>query len=98
MIVETEDGAVLRVQVQPRGSRTECVGRQGDALKIRTVSPPVDGMANEELIRFLASALTVPRAAVTIQSGSQSRQKRVKIRGVTAQYIAGRLIPKEREP
>ena len=48
------------MRVQPRASRTELVGRHGDALKIRVAAPPVAGAANEALVRFLAERLGVP--------------------------------------
>jgi uncharacterized protein (TIGR00251 family) len=57
------------------------VGRYGDAIKIRLQAPPVDGAANEELIRFLAERLGVPRAAVRILSGETGRRKRVEVTG-----------------
>ena len=49
--------ARLIVHVQPRAKRSEVVGRHGDAIKVRLAAPPVDGAANEELVRFLAEAL-----------------------------------------
>jgi hypothetical protein len=57
------------------------VGRYGDAIKIRLQAPPVDGAANEELVRFLAERLGVPRSAVRIVSGESGRRKRVEITG-----------------
>lgn len=71
----------LHILVQPRASRSEIVGPHGDALKVRLAAPPVDGAANEELIRLLAREYKVPRAAVTILSGHTSRRKTVMIRG-----------------
>jgi uncharacterized protein (TIGR00251 family) len=78
---------VFAVHVQPRAARTEVVGRYGDALKIRVHSPPVDGAANAELVRFLAVRLGVPRSAVTIVSGAGGRQKRVAIDGGPADPV-----------
>jgi uncharacterized protein len=70
------------VHVVPRARTTEVAGRHGDALKIRLAAPPVDGAANEELIRFLAERLSVPRSAVTIAAGLTGRRKTVKIAGI----------------
>lgn len=70
-------GVRLRVRVQPRASRTEVAGLHGGEVRIRLRAPPVDGEANEALVRFLADALGLPRSAVTIASGISSRSKTV---------------------
>ncbi len=72
----------MLVHVVPRARATDVAGRHGDALKIRLAAPPVDGAANEELIRFLAKRLSVPRSAVTIAAGLTGRRKTVKIAGI----------------
>lgn len=91
MIRKTPDGVELALQIQPRASRTEVVGAHGDALKIRLAAPPVDGEANEELVRFLAKTLGVPKSAVTIVSGATGKRKRVRVVGVTAAQASERL-------
>ena len=78
--------------VQPRASKTEVVGRHGAAIKIRVKAPPVDGAANEELVRFLAKRFKVPRTAVELVSGSSSRHKQIAIEGVTATEIFESLM------
>ncbi len=78
--------------VQPRASKTEVVGRHGDAIKIRVKAPPVDGAANEELIRFLAKRFKVPQKAVELVSGSSSRHKQIAIEGVTPTQIIESLL------
>lgn len=70
---------VLAFRVQPGAPRSEVVGMYGDALKIRLAAPPVDGRANDELVRFLADAFGVPRANVTLLRGASSRSKVVRI-------------------
>ncbi|MBA5866383.1 MAG: YggU family protein [Nitrospira sp. CR1.3] len=87
----SKDGTVLTVHVQPKSSRTECVGRYGDALKIRVAAPPIDGEANEELTRFLACELAIPRTAVRIESGAGGRHKRVLLKGVRASDVQAYL-------
>ena len=91
MVQDTKAGAILSVHVQPKASTTECVGIHGDALKIRVAAPPVDGAANEELIRFLARQLSIPVTSVQIKSGAAGRHKRVLIKGMTAQFVLARL-------
>lgn len=88
---DSKNGAVLTVHIQPNASRTQCAGRHGDALKVRIAAPPVDGAANEELIRFLAAQLHLPVADVRIESGIASRRKRLHVRGVTARFILAGL-------
>lgn len=81
MTVARWDGVdlLLRVQAQPRASRSEIAGLQGDALKIRVAAPPVDGEANEALCRFIGKAFGVPKSAVAVESGDASRHKTVRI-------------------
>ena len=78
----TKDGAlILRVRVVPRASRSEIVGEHDGALRVRLAAPPVDGAANEELVRLLARKLGVSRNAITITSGHSSRLKQLRIMG-----------------
>jgi uncharacterized protein (TIGR00251 family) len=88
MQIIEKDGAVsFAVRVQPRAGRDEIAGAYQYALKIRLTAPPVDDRANDALRKFLAARLKVPLAAVRIASGEHSRNKRVEIRGVTAEKI-----------
>ena len=87
IVQATKDGAILTVHIQPKASTTECVGIHGDALKIRVAAPPVDGAANDELIRFLARRLSIPATSVQIKSGAGGRHKRVLIKGAPAQLV-----------
>ncbi|MEO8339425.1 MAG: DUF167 domain-containing protein [Nitrospirota bacterium] len=91
MVQDTRDGALLTVHIQPKASTTECVGIHGDAIKIRIAAPPVDGAANDELIRFLARRLSIPLISVQIQFGVSGRHKRVLVKGVTGQLVLDRL-------
>ena len=84
-------GARFVVQVQPRAKRTEIAGLHGDAIKVRLAAPPVDGAANDELVRFLAERLGVPRRAVEITSGLTSRRKQVRVDGISEETARARL-------
>src|SRR5271165_281700 len=79
------------VRVQPRASKDEIAGTMDGALKVRLRAPAVENRANEALIEFLADLLKTAKSAVRIQSGAQSRLKRVEICGVTRQQILGLL-------
>ena len=65
----------MRIVTQPRAKRREIVGLQGDYLKIRITSPPVDGKANAELLDLLAHAFGVPRSRVTQLQGLTGKLK-----------------------
>lgn len=75
----TGDGWTLTIRVQPGAKRSEVAGPHGDALRVRVASPPVDGKANTELVRFLAAHLGVPPRHVTIARGQHSRTKVVQV-------------------
>lgn len=84
-------GARLALRVQPRASRSEVVGPHGDALRVRLAAPPVDGAANEELVRLLAEKLQVARSAISISAGAAGRSKGVRIAGLAPAEVARRL-------
>lgn len=84
--------AALVVHVVPRAKRTEVSGRHGGIVKIRLAAPPVDGAANDELIRFVANCVGVPKSAVTIASGATSRRKTIAVAGVAASTVAQALL------
>ncbi len=86
------DGEVrFAVRVQPRASRNAIEGIRNGALRIRLTAPPVEGEANEALVRLLAARLDVPKSAVRIVSGERGRTKRVAVRGVTAAQVRALL-------
>ncbi|MEC4890837.1 MAG: DUF167 family protein [Nitrospira sp.] len=91
IVQDTKDGAILTIQVQPKASKSECVGLHGDAIKIRVAAPPVDGRANEALLAFLAQRLDVPLSTLAIQSGAGGRHKRVRCATLAAADILARL-------
>jgi uncharacterized protein len=90
---DSERGVLLTVHVQPNASRTECVGVHGDAIKIRVAARPIQGAANEELIRFIAARCSLARTQIQIQGGAETRRKRVCVQGVTAEWVVARLLP-----
>ncbi len=90
-IRETAAGVSFAVKVHPRARKNAITGEIGDALKLALTAPPVEGKANEAVIEFLAALLKVPRASVTIASGQTSRNKVVRVQGVTAVQIGERV-------
>lgn len=71
----------------PRASRSEIVGEHDGDLKVRISAPPVDGAANEEVVRLLAKSFGVAKSSVTIVSGETSKTKRVRIEGGTLKRL-----------
>ena len=78
-ITQQVEAITFAVRVQPRASHSAVVGLHDNALKVRRAAPPVDGAANEELIKLFAKLLEVARADIEILSGASSRQKVVRI-------------------
>lgn len=81
------EGVSIAVYVQPRASKNELAGVQGDELKVRLTSPPVEGAANKLCSEFFAKLLGVAKGDVTLAAGERSRHKRLFIRGVTAETV-----------
>jgi hypothetical protein len=90
-IRETGDGATFAVKVHPRAKKNGITGEVGDALKVSLTTPPIEGRANEACVEFFAKLLKVPRSSVTIASGQSSRNKVIRVAGVTGQYVRDRL-------
>jgi uncharacterized protein len=90
-IEASESGVRLRLRVLPRASKSELAGIRGDALCIRLTAPPVEGAANQALLRFLAERLGVRPAAVRIITGLTNRQKLVEVEGLAPAEAKARL-------
>ena len=75
---------MIDVRVIPRAGRSGVAGTREGALLVRLTAPPVDGAANAELIDVIATALHVPKRAVSLVAGDRSRRKRLRVEGVTA--------------
>jgi uncharacterized protein len=82
----------LRLRVSPGASRSEVVGRYGEAWKVRVAAPPENGKANEALLDLLATTFDVPRARIAIVGGHASRDKIVVIDGLSAETVGARLV------
>ena len=76
-IREHANGSLLFVRVVPGASSAQIVGYQGDELKVRVCSPPVDGRANEEVVRVIASALEIRSREIELVAGHSARSKQL---------------------
>ncbi len=65
----------LTVKIQPNAKKSEIVGYEGTVLKIKIKAPPVEGKANEELIRFLSKEWKIPKSAIRIAHGQNGKMK-----------------------
>ncbi len=79
------------MKVHPRARKNAVAGEVGDALKLSLTAPPVEGKANEACVRFLAEALGVARSSVCIVAGETSRQKVIRVAGMSADEVRRRL-------
>lgn len=84
---ENKGSITFTTRVIPRASRSEIVGELDGCLKVRISTPPVDGAANEEVVRFLAKAFGVARSGVSIVAGETSKTKRVRVVGATPERL-----------
>ena len=94
MMIKGQDGSQgvsFAVKVHPRAKKDAITGELGDALKVSLTTPPVEGRANDACIEFFAKLLKVPRSSVTIASGQTSRNKVIRVTGVSREYVIDRL-------
>jgi uncharacterized protein len=88
---ETSTSTTFAVKVHPRAKKNAITGQVGDAVKLALTAPPVDGKANDACIAFFAKLLKVPRSSVTIAAGQTSRNKVIRVAGLSAEDVRQRL-------
>jgi hypothetical protein len=86
----------IAIRIKPRASKTRIRGKMesklGAAVLVEIAAPPVSGKANAELLRFLAKRLEIPQSNLAIISGKTSRDKLVRVSGISADDIERRLF------
>ncbi len=87
----TSNGCTIVVRVHPGARRNAITGTHDGALKISLTTPPTDGRANAALIAFLAEALSIPRAAITLVTGATTRTKTLHLEGLTPEALTASL-------
>lgn len=90
-IRETADGLIIEVKVQPRSAKNEIAGEQAGALKIKLTAAPVDGEANQALIKFLSVLLQVPKKDILLLRGESSRHKLIQIKGINMKTMLQKM-------
>ena len=88
---ESPAGTTFAVKIHPRARKNAITGEVGDALKLALTAPPVDNKANEACIDFFAKLLKVPRSSVTIAAGQTSRNKVIRVAGLSTEEVRQRL-------
>lgn len=88
---DTPTGCTLNVRVHPGARRNAITGTHDGALKIALTTPPTDGRANAALIAFLADRLNLPRASITLLTGTTSRSKTLRLEGLTSTELTATL-------
>ena len=96
-IMEMRGGAVFTVHVQPRASRNEACGIQGEELKLRLTAPPVDDAANRLCVEFLAGLLGVAKSRVTVIAGAKSRHKTIRVSDIGCEAVRALLASTEKQ-
>lgn len=79
------------VKVRPRARRSEVLRADAEAIEIALAAPPVDGAANDELVRFLAERLRIPKRSLRIARGETARHKQVEIDDLELADVLARL-------
>ncbi|OWW19047.1 DUF167 domain-containing protein [Noviherbaspirillum denitrificans] len=89
----TQGGIRISVQITPNAKKSEVIGVLDDALKIRLQAQPIEGKANDALVRFLADMLSVPKSAVTITHGHTNKRKMIEVTapGITIERVRNAL-------
>jgi uncharacterized protein len=90
-IRERETGLEVPLHVQVRARRDEIAGVHNGALKLRISAPPVDDAANRAIVAFFASLLAIPKSRLRIVSGQKSRDKVLRIEGISLDELRSHL-------
>jgi uncharacterized protein (TIGR00251 family) len=90
-VENSPNGATFAVKVHPRAKKNAITGEIGGALKLSLTAPPVDGKANQACVEFFAKLLKVPCSSVTIAAGQSSRNKVIRVAGLSAEEVRRRL-------
>jgi uncharacterized protein (TIGR00251 family) len=89
------DGWVIRIVAAPRAKRSAFVGLHGGVPRVAVAAPPSDGQANEELVRFMAEFLGVPKQSIQLLRGGSSKYKSLLIRAASRELVIGAFLRSE---
>jgi uncharacterized protein (TIGR00251 family) len=86
-----EERAVFDIIVTPKSSRSAISLDEGDLIRVKLNSPPVEGRANAECVRLFSRALDLPKSAIEIIKGEKGRRKRIAIGGLSRGEVLERI-------
>lgn len=90
--------ARVRVRLSPRSAKDAILDKEGGVYRIKVKAPPLEGRANRALVALLAKTLRVPKRDVEIAAGEKSRDKALRIRGVTQEEVERRFSQNRKNP
>jgi uncharacterized protein (TIGR00251 family) len=90
-LLQTPEGVVVRVYVQPKARRAQIVGMHADRLKVAVTEPPDRGKANDAVLRRLADSFCLSVSSLELLRGHSSRNKDILIRGLSSTDCAKQL-------
>jgi uncharacterized protein (TIGR00251 family) len=90
-VTQAPPSCTLALKVIPNAPQDEVAGWLGEALKVKLHAQAIEGRANAALVEFLADRLALPRRAIALAHGAKSRQKFVRIDGLTLTEVRRRL-------
>ncbi len=90
-IESTSHGCRIHLHVVPRASRTAITGLHDGRVKLAVAAPPVDGEANDAILRFLSKTLGLPRDAVTLGTGATGKRKTIEVEGLSPDEVRAAL-------
>jgi uncharacterized protein (TIGR00251 family) len=88
---QISSGVTFAVRIHPRAKKNAITGEVGGAVKVSLTAPPIEGRANEACVEFFAKLLEVPRSSVTIASGQSSRNRTIRVSGLSAGEVRKRI-------
>jgi uncharacterized protein (TIGR00251 family) len=87
-----DEGATISLHVLPNAPKSQIIGEHNNSLKIKIKAPPVEGKANDAIIKFFSEILNIPKSRLEILRGDKSRGKILLVRGLTAETLARLLL------
>jgi uncharacterized protein (TIGR00251 family) len=84
-------GCAIGIRLKPGSSREKIVSIDGNEISMAVTAAPVDGKANDAMIRLLAKTLDIPKSSITLRRGAASRNKLVEIGAMTSEEVLKKL-------